>query len=155
MSAGWIINTVISALLLPPLSLILLALCGLYLRRRWPRGGAAVSISALLLLALLSTYPGAMLLIAPLENRLYRNETYLPLTLPAYRRDLQLWADRRDHSGSCGISEYADPAAHQWQHGGESDDQHRAHRGRGIYQSLAHTVSGLKADLTVATRHRY
>lgn len=68
MSTGWIINTVISALLLPPLSLILLALFGLYLRRRWPRGGATVSISALLLLAFLSTYPGAMLLIAPLEK---------------------------------------------------------------------------------------
>lgn len=68
MSTGWITNTVISALLLPPLSLILLALSGLYLRRRWPRSGAAVSIFALLLLAALSTYPGAMLLIAPLEK---------------------------------------------------------------------------------------
>lgn len=68
MSTGWIINTIFSTLLLPPLSLILLALFGICLRRRWPRGGVTLSISALLILVFLSTYPGAMLLIAPLEK---------------------------------------------------------------------------------------
>jgi len=68
MSTSWIINTVISALLLPPLSLILLCLLGLCLRRRWPRSGLAVSVTAMLLLILLSTYPGAMLVVAPLEK---------------------------------------------------------------------------------------
>lgn len=68
MSTRWIINTVISALLLPPFSLILLCLFGLYLRRRWPRCGLAVSIAALLVLTLLSTYPGAMFVVRPLEK---------------------------------------------------------------------------------------
>lgn len=68
MSTGWVFNAVISALLLPPLNFILLCLCGLGLRRRWPRSGLMLSVVALVLLALFSTYPGAMLVIAPLEK---------------------------------------------------------------------------------------
>lgn len=67
MSIGWIINSTASAILLPPFNLALLCALGLWLRRRRPRGGTLLSIVSLLLLVLLSTRPGATLLIAPLE----------------------------------------------------------------------------------------
>lgn len=67
MSLSWIINSTASAILLPPLNLVLLCALGLWLRRRWPRGGKLLSIVSLLLLLLLSTRMGATLLIAPLE----------------------------------------------------------------------------------------
>ena len=69
MSTGWIFNAGISALLLPPLSLILLCLLGIGMRARWPRSGLSLAVAALALLTLFSTYPGAMLVIAPLEKR--------------------------------------------------------------------------------------
>lgn len=68
MSAGWVFNAAVSALLLPPLNLILLCALGLYLRRRWPRCGLTLSVAALLALAFFSTRPGAMLFVAPLEK---------------------------------------------------------------------------------------
>lgn len=68
MSAGWVFNSAVSALLLPPFDLILLCAFGLYLRRRRPRCGLGLSLASLLLLAALATYPGAMLFIAPLEK---------------------------------------------------------------------------------------
>jgi uncharacterized SAM-binding protein YcdF (DUF218 family) len=68
MSAAWIFNAAVSALLLPPLNLILLCALGLWLRRRWPRSGLTLSVAALLMLAFFSTYPGAMLFVAPLEK---------------------------------------------------------------------------------------
>jgi uncharacterized SAM-binding protein YcdF (DUF218 family) len=68
MSASWIFNTAIGALLLPPLNLILLCALGLWLRRRHPRAGLTLSIASLLLLVLISTRPGAMLFVAPLEK---------------------------------------------------------------------------------------
>ncbi|QDZ26750.1 YdcF family protein [Noviherbaspirillum sp. UKPF54] len=58
----------ISALLLPPLNLILLCAAGLLLQRRYPRAGLALSVCALLGLAVISTPAGALLLAAPLEG---------------------------------------------------------------------------------------
>lgn len=68
MNAGWVFNTAVGALLLPPFSLIWLCALGLLLRRRWPRAGVLLSLSALLILTLLSTRFGAMLLVRPLEQ---------------------------------------------------------------------------------------
>jgi len=67
MNTGWLLHTAVSALLLPPFDLILLCALGLLVRARWPRLGAMLSAIALVLLTLLSTRPGAMLLVAPLE----------------------------------------------------------------------------------------
>lgn len=67
MSIGWLFNSTVSAILLPPFNLALLCALGLALRRRWPRGGMLLSVASLLLLVLLSTRMGATLLIAPLE----------------------------------------------------------------------------------------
>ncbi len=68
MSMGWIVNSTLDALLPPPLNLILLCALGLLLRRRWPRGGMALSAVALIVLVLISTRPGASLFIDPLER---------------------------------------------------------------------------------------
>ncbi len=68
MSAGWIFNTTVGALLLPPFSLIWLCGLGLLLRRKWPRTGLSLAIVSLLVLTVLSTHPGAMLLVRPLER---------------------------------------------------------------------------------------
>jgi uncharacterized SAM-binding protein YcdF (DUF218 family) len=59
----------VSALLLPPLNLVLVCTVGLLLRRRHPRLGLALGGGALGLLLLLSTPAGALLLVAPLEGR--------------------------------------------------------------------------------------
>ncbi|WP_293775628.1 YdcF family protein [uncultured Oxalicibacterium sp.] len=69
MSTGWLLNTLLGAVLLPPLNLLLLCAMGMLLRKRWPRVGAWLAVSALLLLGLLSTRPGALLLAQPLEQR--------------------------------------------------------------------------------------
>lgn len=68
MNSGWVINSVVSALLLPPLNLILLCALGLLLRLRWPRFGLVLALAALMVLALCSTRFGASLFIAPLEK---------------------------------------------------------------------------------------
>jgi uncharacterized SAM-binding protein YcdF (DUF218 family) len=68
MSASWIFNAAVGALLLPPLNLILLCVLGLWLTRRHPRTGATLSVLSLVLLIALSTRPGAMLVVAPLEK---------------------------------------------------------------------------------------
>ncbi len=82
MSTGWLVNTLLGAVLLPPLNLLLLCALGFALRWRWPRTGLAVSLGALVLLALLSTRPVASLLACPLEQH------SAPLLLP-YRGDAQ------------------------------------------------------------------
>ncbi|HJV53342.1 MAG TPA: YdcF family protein [Noviherbaspirillum sp.] len=69
MNASLIATKALSALLLPPLNLLLLCALGLLLRRRLPRLGVALSVLSLLLLALISTPAGALLLATPLENR--------------------------------------------------------------------------------------
>lgn len=68
MSPSWIFNSAMSALLLLPLSLVLWCVFGLWLRSHWPRFGTSVSLLALFVLTALSTRPGAMLLVAPLER---------------------------------------------------------------------------------------
>lgn len=69
MSTGWLINILLGAVLLPPFNMLLLCGLGLVLRRRWPRLGMGLAILALLLLALLSTRPGASLFAVPLETQ--------------------------------------------------------------------------------------
>ncbi len=58
----------LSALLLLPLNLVLVAALGLGLQRRWPRLGRSLTWGALAVLLLLSTQAGARLLLAPLEG---------------------------------------------------------------------------------------
>ena len=67
MSSTWLLTNTISALLLPPLNLLILCAIGILVRRRWPRAGTVTAMLSLLLLAILSTAAGARLLIAPLE----------------------------------------------------------------------------------------
>ena len=69
MNASWIFNTAMGALLLPPFNLILLCALGLLLSRRWRRAGLTLSALSLVLLALISTRPGAMLFVEPLEKQ--------------------------------------------------------------------------------------
>ncbi|RBA24674.1 YdcF family protein [Herminiimonas fonticola] len=68
MSLSWVINAAIGALLLPPLNLILVCGLGLWMRRRWPRFGLGLSITALLVLIVISTRFGASLFVTPLEQ---------------------------------------------------------------------------------------
>lgn len=58
-----------SALLLPPLNLVLVCGAGLLLSRKRRRLGIMLSGSALFALLILSTQAGALLLVTPLENR--------------------------------------------------------------------------------------
>ncbi|GAB3554308.1 YdcF family protein [Noviherbaspirillum agri] len=67
MNTSIILTKAISAMILPPLNLILLCLAGVMMRRRWPRFGATLSVSALLALVVISTPAGALLFVAPLE----------------------------------------------------------------------------------------
>ncbi|HJV76697.1 MAG TPA: YdcF family protein [Noviherbaspirillum sp.] len=68
MSVGIILTKVLSALLLPPLNLILLCAVGLRLHQKRPRLGFALSGFALTALAIISTPAGALLLLSPLEK---------------------------------------------------------------------------------------
>jgi uncharacterized SAM-binding protein YcdF (DUF218 family) len=68
MSLSWIVNSAASALLLPPVSLILLCLLGMLLRRRWPRFGMTVLSGTLIVTLLISTRIGASFFITPLEK---------------------------------------------------------------------------------------
>jgi uncharacterized SAM-binding protein YcdF (DUF218 family) len=69
MHASFIVTKVVSALLLLPTNLILLCIAGMLLRRVFPRIGMALSLGSLLLLVVLSSKAGALLLVAPLEQR--------------------------------------------------------------------------------------
>lgn len=69
MSVSVIATNVVSALLLPPLNLVLVCTVGLLLRRRWPRTGLTLIGSALVALVVFSTPAGALLFVAPLEQR--------------------------------------------------------------------------------------
>ncbi len=68
MSLSWIVNSTASALLLPPVSLILLCVLGLLLRRRWPRFGTTLLLGTLVFTLLISTRIGASLFVTPLEK---------------------------------------------------------------------------------------
>ena len=69
MSISWFMTNVLAAFLLPPLSLVMLGLCGLVLVRWAGLAGRALITLAVLLLIGLSTPIGARLLAAPLEQR--------------------------------------------------------------------------------------
>jgi uncharacterized SAM-binding protein YcdF (DUF218 family) len=62
------ITNAVSALLLPPLNLVLVCAAGVMLCRARPRLGRAIALGALLLLVLFSTPAGSLLLAAPLER---------------------------------------------------------------------------------------
>lgn len=68
MNGGWFATNAISALLLPPLNLVIPCGIGLLLRKRWPRAGLALGAASLAVLLVLSTKAGAQLLVRPLEN---------------------------------------------------------------------------------------
>lgn len=68
MSMGLFLTKTLSALLLPPLNLILLCAVGLRLHRKRPRLGLVLSGFALAVLTVISTPAGALLLLAPLEK---------------------------------------------------------------------------------------
>lgn len=67
MNGAWLLTNAVSALLLPPLALLILCAVGVLMQRRWPRAGTALALASLVLLAVLSTTAGARLLIRPLE----------------------------------------------------------------------------------------
>lgn len=61
----FVVKSAVKSLVLPPTSLLLIAVCALLMRRRWPRAAHAVAMSSLLLLLALSTpYVGNALLLA-------------------------------------------------------------------------------------------
>lgn len=66
-NADWLMTNMVSALLLPPLNLVLLALCGFMMGRWLPRFGAFLCLMSLLMLVMFSTVAGARLLVMPLE----------------------------------------------------------------------------------------
>lgn len=70
MSSAWLLVNAVSALLLPPLNLLLLCAVGVLLRRRWPRLGGGVALLSLAVLLGLSTHAGVRVLARPLENRI-------------------------------------------------------------------------------------
>jgi len=69
MSASWLVTNIVSAFMLPPLDFLLPAAAGWMMRKRWPRLGAALFFSSLLMLLALCTQAGARLIAAPLEQR--------------------------------------------------------------------------------------
>lgn len=69
MSLSWFFTNLMAALVLPPLSLVLLGLLGWRLAKRFRLAGQAIVFLAVLLLLVLSTGAGSRLLVAPLENR--------------------------------------------------------------------------------------
>jgi uncharacterized SAM-binding protein YcdF (DUF218 family) len=68
MSASWIITNTVSALLLPPLNMVVSGVAGFMMRKRWPRIGGTLCVGSLIALIALSTGAGAKLIVAPLEN---------------------------------------------------------------------------------------
>lgn len=69
MSLSWLLTNALASLLLPPLSLLLLALFGAWLARRWRRVGLGLIAIAGVLLIALSMPAGSRLLVGPLEQR--------------------------------------------------------------------------------------
>jgi uncharacterized SAM-binding protein YcdF (DUF218 family) len=68
MSASWLVTQFVSALLLPPLNLVLAGVAGFMLRKRLPRAGGTLCLAALIALVIFCTDAGARLLLTPLEN---------------------------------------------------------------------------------------
>lgn len=76
MALSWLATNTFSALLLPPVLLVLVAALALVWRRRWPRSTLALGLASLFLLLVLCTKAGARWLVQPLEDRT------MPLVLP-------------------------------------------------------------------------
>ena len=62
------LSLIVHVLLMPPTCLLIVALGGWLLRRRWPRSGRAMTVLSLAALLVLSSNGGALLLVRPLEN---------------------------------------------------------------------------------------
>ncbi len=77
MSLSWLITNAVAAFLLPPLSLVMLGVIGLLLRRRHKKSGTTLLVLSIFLLLGLSTSVGSRLLVKPLEDR------YVPVPDPA------------------------------------------------------------------------
>ncbi len=76
MSLSWLITNALASLLLPPMSLVLLALLGYLLHRRHRKTGKALVVLSVLVLIVLSTSAGSRLLMKPLQER------YVPVADP-------------------------------------------------------------------------
>ena len=76
MSLSWLITNALASFLLPPMSLVLLALFGYLLQRRHRKTGITFVALSVLLLMGLSTSAGSRLLVKPLED------AYVPVTDP-------------------------------------------------------------------------
>ena len=63
-----LLSHLIHYLVLPPASLLIMALAGFLLRRKWPRAGKFLFRGALIVLLVISTRFAANLMIAPLES---------------------------------------------------------------------------------------
>lgn len=64
-----LLSAIASALLLPPVNSLLLCAAGFLLRRRMRKAGNLLIFLGVAMLLVLSTRPGAMLLVRPLENQ--------------------------------------------------------------------------------------
>lgn len=69
MSISWLLTHVIASLLLPPVSLVLLALLGWRLAKHWRKTGQAIVWLAAVMLLAMSTQAGSRWLAGPLEAR--------------------------------------------------------------------------------------
>ncbi|MEO8837837.1 MAG: YdcF family protein [Herbaspirillum sp.] len=69
MTLSWVATNAFSALLLPPVLLVLVVALALLWRRRWPRSALWIGLASLLLLLVLCTTAGAHWLVQPLEDR--------------------------------------------------------------------------------------
>ena len=69
MSTSWFVTNALAALLLPPLSLVILGLAGWRISRRFPKTGRVTICLSIALLVVLSTEAGSRLLVKPLEAR--------------------------------------------------------------------------------------
>lgn len=76
MSLSWLITNALASFLLPPMSLVLLALLGYLLQRHHRKTGTALVLLSVLLLIGMSTPAGSRLLIKPLQER------YVPVADP-------------------------------------------------------------------------
>lgn len=69
MNISWLATNALASIMLPPLSLLLLSLCGHIAARHFQRLGNAIILLAIALFLLLSTAAGARWLSAPVEQR--------------------------------------------------------------------------------------
>jgi uncharacterized SAM-binding protein YcdF (DUF218 family) len=68
MNVGYFLTNAVSAVLLPPLDLVIPCAAGFLMRRRWPRLGKTLCLGSLVLLVIASTTAGSRLFAVPLEE---------------------------------------------------------------------------------------